>query len=189
MAANLNVQGRIGVIDGLRGLAICLVVFFHVFINFTPPGYQTVWLGDMEIHPYSLLSNGWVGVNLFFVDSGFVLFLPFANSERHIASWADIRQLYIRRAWRLLPLYYVVLLSGFLLAVLLKRWAYVTPLEIITCLTCTFPFHSSTWVPSSNMVLWSLGVEVWFSLSFPFLVLAIARYGLFQFLSVEEYLR
>lgn len=181
MAEQLSVRERIGVIDGLRGLAISLVVFFHVFINFTPPGYRTVWVGDMEIHPFSLLANGWVGVNLFFVDSGFVLFLPFASGERRIASWADVRQLYARRAWRLLPLYYVVLSGGFLIAWLNGQWSSVTLEEIVSCLTFLFPFQSSTWVPTSNMVLWSLGVEVWFSLLFPIFVILIAHFGMVRF--------
>ncbi|MCC7357821.1 acyltransferase [Candidatus Uhrbacteria bacterium] len=184
MAVGSNTRKRIGVIDGLRGLAIALVVYFHVFINFTPPGYHTLWLGDVEIHPFSLLANGWVGVNLFFVDSGFVLFLPFASHERRIASWADVRYLYVRRAWRLLPLYYTILIGGLMLSWIKNQWEYVTLAEVVSCLTFTFPFHPSTWVPTSNMVLWSLGVEVWFSLLFPLFVLAIARFGIWRFLVI-----
>lgn len=182
MAEQSSIRERIDAIDGLRGLAIALVMYVHVFASLTPPGHQTVWLGDVEIHPYSVIANGWVGVNLFFIDSGFVLFLPFASGEKRIGSWDDVRRSYIRRAWRLLPLYYVVLVAGLALSWMRNRWAHVTPMEIVSCITFTFPFHASTWVPTSNAVLWSLGLEVWFSLLLPLFVLLISRFGMWRFL-------
>jgi peptidoglycan/LPS O-acetylase OafA/YrhL len=45
-------------------------------------------------------------VNLFFILSGFVLFLPYAAGQRVMASWADVRHFYGRRFLRLMPLYY-----------------------------------------------------------------------------------
>lgn len=169
-------------VDGLRGLAILLVLYRHIFPNLTPPGAHTLWVGDVELHPWSVLSNGWVGVNLFFVDSGFVLFLPFASGARPVSTWPDVRRMYARRAWRLLPLYYVVLLGSWALLAARGGAGALSLRELSSCLTLTFPLHPSTWIPAHNPVLWSLGVEVWFSALLPVFVWLIARVGFWRWL-------
>ena len=45
-------------------------------------------------------------------------------------------------------------------------------------LTVTFNFTRDMWHPSYNAVLWSIGVEVWFSILFPFLIILVNRIGL-----------
>jgi peptidoglycan/LPS O-acetylase OafA/YrhL len=67
---------RILGIDGLRGIAILLVVFYHSFSRWT------------ELYPYGdqyknelLFNYGWVGVQLFFMISGFVIYMSLDNSK------------------------------------------------------------------------------------------------------------
>ena len=84
-------------LDLLRAIAIVWVMLFHSFI--------VGGLGD----GYDWLSRyGWMGVDLFFVLSGFLigsqLLAPLARGER-----LDLRGFYLRRAFRILPAFLVVL--------------------------------------------------------------------------------
>jgi uncharacterized membrane protein len=64
-------------IDGLRGVAICAVIFQHAFSHGI--SHALVATGVVGF-PY-LLDNGWMGVSLFFILSGFVLSLPYTGAE------------------------------------------------------------------------------------------------------------
>ena len=134
--------------------------------------------------PFTWLSATWMGVNLFFVDSGFVLYLPFALGRRQISSLADFKRAYARRAWRLLPLYYVMLVVALVLDAALLHHVKSPAFEIPAYLTFTFPFFRETWQPRPNGTLWSIGVEVWFSLAFPFLVILVKRIGMVRLVAL-----
>jgi peptidoglycan/LPS O-acetylase OafA/YrhL len=173
---------RIDVIDGLRGVAILMVMFRHAFFDsLASPGFGMAWFGGIPVFPFTLLSNTWMGVNLFFVDSGFVLYLPFAIGKRRIEGRADVVELYLRRAWRLFPLYYLMLAACLLLDATTLHLIRAPWFEIPAYATFTFPFFAETWQPRPNGTLWSIGTEVWFSLAFPFLVLLARRIGMARF--------
>jgi peptidoglycan/LPS O-acetylase OafA/YrhL len=185
MSVKRNVgRQRLGVINGLRGLAILGVLYTHIFIYKTPPGWHASRWGDFQLLPFAVLSNGWLGVNLFFMLSGFVLSLPYAQSSRTMASLEDVRWFYVHRFMRLMPLYYI---SSLVIEVFLHRpdvttaayWSYVSVLA-----TATFNFAPKTFMPPTNFVLWSLGIEIWFSILFPILVAGINRWGMRRVLAV-----
>jgi peptidoglycan/LPS O-acetylase OafA/YrhL len=168
---------RIGVINGLRGAAILGVIYHHLFAKQTPPGYHSFQLGSITVLPYTYFYNFWIGVNLFFVLSGFVLYLPYALNRRTMAGWQDAVQFYKHRAWRLMPLYYFAVVFGMLF---LWKHDFLSPrFWKYFCLmaTATFNFTLSTFYPWENWVLWSLGLEIWFSVLFPLLLFAIGRWG------------
>lgn len=161
---------HLATLDLLRGVAITGVVIYHLIASSFPSG----WWFDSN-WPIAVMgtwaTNGWLGVNLFFIASGFVLYLPFARGQREIHGARDIAQFYKRRAFRLLPLFYVSTLL--LVAISPSPW----PKQEVILLTLTFNFNADTFMPGVNFVLWSLGIEVWFSLIFPFLVASINRFG------------
>ena len=97
---------KLGVINGLRGFAILAVIYHHVFSRFTGPGFGSFELAGITFLPLTHLANGWLGVNLFFILSGFVLSYPYFLQNRDFASAEEIKRYYIHRAKRLLPLYY-----------------------------------------------------------------------------------
>jgi peptidoglycan/LPS O-acetylase OafA/YrhL len=84
--------GHIKQLDGLRGIAILFVLSFHFFDY----GF---------LHPY--LSFGWAGVDLFFVLSGFLITGILLDTKSNKGFY---KTFLIRRALRILPLYYAVLL-------------------------------------------------------------------------------
>lgn len=165
-------------INGLRGCAILGVVYHHSFYIFlTPLGGHALPAGPFVVPLHSLFTNGWLGVNLFFILSGFVLMLPYVHGERSLHSLGDVRTYYGRRARRLLPLYYFALLVIFFCRGHQDYLSFEFLRDVWALSTFTFVFERPTFMPKYNMVLWSLGVEVWFSVLFPFLVLAWQRFG------------
>ncbi|MDA9488044.1 acyltransferase family protein [Bradyrhizobium sp. CCBAU 11361] len=171
-------DAKIGVVNGFRGIAILMVVLHHLFIPYAAK--DPLHAGQLDPNGIfaAFIANAWLGVPLFFVLSGFVLYLPYRLGRRNIESLADVRSFYLHRAHRLLPLYYVVVLVTLTLhaqtGVGSLRWY----LEAGGLLSTLFVFSPHGFMPPSNMVLWSVAVEIWFSLLFPVLIIAIRRWGI-----------
>lgn len=128
---------------------------------------------DVVRHVPYLFGQGWLGVNLFFVLSGFVLFRPYRLGVRAFQSWNDVKTFYVRRFLRLYPLFVV----SCAVSVLIKG---VTPdnlWELVETVTTLWLFTGTEIGPPLNWVLWSLQVEVWFSLLFPLAVWSLQRFG------------
>lgn len=155
---------KIDAINGLRGLAALMVIYFHslfpVILNLT--GFD--WI----------IRHGWMGVNLFFMLSGFVLYRPYYTGKRTFANRQDIWLFYRHRFLRLYPLFAFNLLVCllFLEPVTVERLH-----TFLITLSGLSGFSQLHLLPPLNPVLWSLAVEIWFSLLFPFIVLAIHRFG------------
>src|SRR5687767_2692443 len=94
--------GFIPALDGLRGIAIILVLLHH-FTFYRPTG-------GFDAHIASVLFFFWTGVDLFFVLSGFLIsgILLDSRGSPHYA-----RSFYARRILRIFPLYYLVLFIAF----------------------------------------------------------------------------
>lgn len=158
-------------IDGWRGLAILAVLFHHLL---------SAPIRNLDPHifgfnPSFFYGSGWLGVNVFFILSGFVLFLPYAQGRREMTSWSDGITFYKRRALRLLPAYYLVIVAQMLLSGRQPFDSVTHTWETLTLLTLTFPLTGATWHTPINWALWSIGAEILFSLIFPAICLAVAR--------------
>ena len=92
-------------LDGLRGLAILLVLLFH----FSIPATGFTGLKRALLH---LPGAGWVGVDLFFVLSGFLITTILYDARQ---TQGYFRNFYMRRVLRIFPLYYGVLFVAFVL--------------------------------------------------------------------------
>jgi peptidoglycan/LPS O-acetylase OafA/YrhL len=144
-------RGQIPGLDGLRALAVTLVVLVH--------SEQTAGFPDW----LRLISNhGYIGVDLFFVISGFLITTLLAREmERH--GQINLKRFYVRRSLRIIPAYCV-----FLVAVALCQAAGEFELRTrdwVGALTYTtnFLFHPS-WELGHT---WSLSVEEHFYLVWP----------------------
>jgi|SRR5450755_4526833 peptidoglycan/LPS O-acetylase OafA/YrhL len=150
-------RSRMPELDTIRGIAVLLVLFFHGF-GFR---YGVQGLSGLPKLFVAATLPGWMGVNLFFVLSGFLITGILLDSKFNRDYF---RTFYVRRALRILPLYYAVLL---LLAVLTRTgwgdrrasWAYLG-LSFFYLSNITELFG----VPSQYTVLWSLAVEEHFYL-------------------------
>jgi peptidoglycan/LPS O-acetylase OafA/YrhL len=171
-SAMVPVRNRIPELDSVRGVAVLLVLFFHGFI-FTPIHVSPSW----QVTRWFLRATeeGWVGVNLFFVLSGFLITGILLNSrdEPHY-----YRTFYWRRVLRILPAHYLILIV-LLLTVKLGltarplAWSYLG-LCFIYLANVTVLFGVA---PQYN-VLWSLAVEEQFYLLWPSLVRWLSSRGL-----------
>jgi len=171
---------RLAVINGLRGYAILGVIYFHVIgVFYNRPGTDPLLIGNLTIFPKTFLGHGWLGVDLFFILSGFVLYLPYISGNREIKTKNDIWNFYKNRASRLLPLYYITSIVG-IFFVLHENNIYDSNFwkDIFLMFTATFNFTKETFIPQYNYVLWSLGIEILFSLVFPLLIWLIVKKGI-----------
>ncbi|MCP9630665.1 acyltransferase [Rhodopseudomonas palustris] len=164
---------RIAAVDGLRGIAILGVVWHHMIGD----AWQTpINLAGVELSNNPIAANGWMGVNLFFFLSGFVLYLPYASGSRRMETRGDALDFLRHRAARLLPLFYLSLIIGFVFLCRLddlQNW-----IKLVVSLALVFPFYIPAFMPPGNPVLWSLGTEIYFALAMPLLLDLIARAGL-----------
>src|SRR6266849_9618311 len=99
-------QNSIAVLDGVRAVAFLMVMVFHI----NRITGDSLWNRMANQIASSVSTAGGTGVTLFFVLSGFLLFMPFAKSLLFDSTWPLARVFYLRRVLRIMPGYYVSLL-------------------------------------------------------------------------------
>ncbi len=160
-------SGHLPALDGVRGLAILMVLLYH-FVA------QTTATSRMEAVVNRALSYGPLGVDLFFILSGFLITGILYDSR---ADPSYFRSFYMRRVLRIFPLYYVVLAVVFLLLPLIpalhgseivrlrehQAWAWLYGVNVYLSL-------QGGWVLSYIEHFWSLAVEEHFYFVWPLVV-------------------
>ncbi|MDD5026552.1 MAG: acyltransferase [Candidatus Peribacteraceae bacterium] len=167
---------RIDIIDGLRGYAILAVIFHHIYIgSLRATDYMSITLLGWKFTPFTLMTNAWQAVTLFFIISGFVLALPYATGTRSLHHFGDWLHFVSRRIRRLLPLllFNTLFLLTFLRIDPLPR---DTVKNLFFMTTFLFPFTSSLHIPPFNAPLWYLGIEFWLSLLLPLFIICARRW-------------
>src|SRR5882762_4814287 len=171
---------RIPVLDGLRGIAILLVMVYHFWFYGFAFGRQTI-LERMYSHTAGV---GWIGVDLFFVLSGFLItgILYDSRNDPHY-----YRVFYARRTIRIFPLYYafLALFCGIVpMALGFLHHPEVAPSHDSTTAKLFVWSYTLNWyegfkgfsiVSASLQHFWSLSIEEQFYLAWPFLVLTLTR--------------
>jgi peptidoglycan/LPS O-acetylase OafA/YrhL len=159
-------------LDGLRAIAALSVLVFHVFLirGILLGNSRTVVLGlDLTFAWYYLES----GVILFFVLSGFLLFLPYATAILDGRPLPSVRRFYQRRALRILPAYWVCLA----ILVLVQLPSYLSRAGVKDVLVHFTLIHNL--FPIFNQAIegpfWTLAVEAQFYLLLPLIAWGIAR--------------
>jgi peptidoglycan/LPS O-acetylase OafA/YrhL len=180
----LNLSGRIPELDGLRGLAIGMVLMAHHFMIVSRPGSALAYL----LVPLRL---DWTGVDLFFVLSGFLIggiLLDARESSNYF------RVFYIRRFFRIVPIYAVLLLSVGLArylssAGILGKYEEIFRERLPSVYFALFlqnigmSLHN-VWSSFPLVITWSLAVEEQFYLTLPLLIRFLNRRGLLRLILI-----
>jgi peptidoglycan/LPS O-acetylase OafA/YrhL len=159
-------------LDGLRFICFLMVFLFHT--------YKTIFqnLRDTNHIAYSvtrfLFSNGELGVNFFFVLSGFLITFLLIK-EKEVSGAIHLRNFYIRRILRIWPMFYLCIFIGFVVVPALKTISGQPSSEIARPLyyllfANNFDYiHSWPAFPDALIliVLWSVAVEEQFYLTWP----------------------
>jgi len=154
-------QRRIPQLDSVRGLAILVVMVHNISLKYP------------LLHLQTLFANGWMGVDLFFALSGYLITGILLDTKR---SNSYFKNFYVRRCLRIWPLYYSLILFMFVAMRFLSRsefhtvvqqsspwWAYLLFLQ-------NFLGPSSTNAAVPLGVTWSLAIEEQFYLVWPLVV-------------------
>jgi len=163
--SRISSSGRfIPEIDGLRFVAISGVVLFHI-ANFIQ--HRTGFAPSDPL--FIVVSQGFFGVDLFFVISGFILAMPFAEAHLQGAAGVPLGRYYGRRLTRLEPPYMINLLV--LSAWLILRGHHTASELWGHLIASLFYVHAPVFHRGSviNPGAWSLEVEVQFYLLAPLL--------------------
>jgi peptidoglycan/LPS O-acetylase OafA/YrhL len=137
-------------LDGVRALAILLVMLFHF---------------------YFLLEVGWIGVQLFFVLSGFLITSILLDGKQE-ALGTYLKRFYWRRSLRIFPLYYVYLLGIVLLFLVAQQPPdFLRKLPYLLLYNYNhYPLFNSLSIDTTFTHFWSLSVEEQFYLFWPLLI-------------------
>ena len=153
-------------LDGLRTVAVVLVLAYHV----------------ARTEDLSFLPGGFVGVDVFFVLSGFLI-TTLLLREHGRTGRIDLRRFYVRRLWRLYPaliLVCAVTAAAIGLAPGVFDLEPASPAEALVALSYGMSWWSGLELTGGPYLLgltWSLSVEEHFYLLWPLLLLALLRRG------------
>jgi len=167
--------GNVPAIEGLRGIAVLWVMVFH-YVVVRDGKFADAFIVALKDWPVLdvFVRNGYLGVDLFFLITGFLLTLPWfrhADAGLPAPHW---RAFYARRARRILPAYYVQLVFLFFVVVpilLPKIWMQSTAYVVgnigahATFLHYTNPLTSASM--TVNGALWTLAIEMQYYLLLP----------------------
>lgn len=152
---NYRAQTMFGSLDALRALSILAVVWHHA--SWIPEWFN-------ELVPGA--TYGFLGVDLFFVLSGFLI-VTLLSRERDRNGSISLKHFYVRRSLRIIPLYYGTLAAFALLFLVLRPHGSGAPYfrEDLPYLL----LYLTNWVGAHGMlnVTWSLSAEEQFYLCWP----------------------
>jgi peptidoglycan/LPS O-acetylase OafA/YrhL len=156
-AAVAGSPGHLAALDALRALAITLVFVSHAAGEFAHVG------GRLPAGVFRVLTTGWAGVDLFFVLSGFLIGRQLW-SELRTRGTIDVGAFWLRRGFRIWPLYFAFVALMALLRLHLPPTAMLPDL-----------LFYSNYVQGQVSGGWSLATEEQFYLAVPLLLLVLVR--------------
>ena len=170
-----NLPAHIPALDGVRGVAVMLVFISHLHMILSPE------LTFREVTPWKFINRtfeaGFMGVDIFFVLSGFLI-TSLLMKDRSTNQKNLFKRFYRRRALRLLPALYALLIADFFVS----RWENF-PGDIQWRTTWHAVLFLNNWNIVNNFGeaqndlghLWSLGIEEQFYLIWPLTIWLLAK--------------
>lgn len=174
--ATVDRERHVDALTGVRAIAAGWVVCYHLWLNAGHPPLPMPLVG-IDLAP--LVTMGWLGVDIFFVLSGFVLTWQVLNERSRQpfsagSFWHDTGQFLRRRVLRVYPAYLACL------SVLLPlAWlgVYRTAPDLADVALHLAMFHNIVprYIDTINGVFWSMPFEWQYYLAFPLLILPVLR--------------
>lgn len=166
-------NSTIASLDGVRAIACLMVIGYHIS-RITRDTHLWNPLAPGLLHRIisSIVLAGASGVTLFFVLSGFLLFMPFCKAFLFETKWPSTLTFYLRRAFRILPGYYVVLLS--ILLITHPEYLQASHWQDLTLFFTLFMDATPRTFQQINGPFWTLAVEWQFYLLLPLLMIAFS---------------
>jgi peptidoglycan/LPS O-acetylase OafA/YrhL len=177
---NIASHDRNAEIDFLRGVAIILVLIAHVGY-LAPGGSPTIGFVNANIAQF------WIGVDLFFVISGFVIsssLLPTLDAASKSEHWKYIRQFYVRRFFRIVPTafcwaFYALVISILASLIGLTGHKFGAPDVVFRNFMASMFFVQNIYIlyePSAILSqYWSLSIEEQFYIVLPIFIIFTKR--------------
>lgn len=154
-----TMNARLGIVDGLRGIAVMQVVWFHLWVM-QHVGAPFAWLDFIP-------KTGNFGLFLFFFVSGFVIVYPFLRDEAlgtPIPRWGHFAW---RRFVKIIPSYVLTIAVAYVTGFAVVERGHATVAQELI----THALFIYSWWPgldsTVNGVLWTLAIEVQFYVLFP----------------------
>lgn len=171
--AALQAGDRLRALDGLRGIAILLVIFLHYVARAPVPPMARPLLGQ-PLWLRAVADMSWCGVDLFFVLSGFLIGGILLDHRESPNLW---RAFYSRRVGRIFPAYFLLLL----LAVVGLPGDRTPDAEAVPLLPY-FLFVQNLWPGAAHFMwlgpCWSIAIEEQFYLAAPAIIARVSRRSL-----------
>lgn len=171
-------------LDGLRFFSFFAVFLYHTYLTFFNNVKETS-PGTFKFVSF-FFQNGNMGVNFFFVLSGFLITFLLIK-EKEFKGTIHVGNFYIRRILRIWPLFYMCVFIGFVVFPIIKQMSGGTPNEIAQPIyylvfANNFDFmHTWPVKPDATIlsVLWSVAVEEQFYLTWP-VILSLVPYRYYR---------
>jgi peptidoglycan/LPS O-acetylase OafA/YrhL len=146
-------QRRFAAFDGVRAIAAIMVIAFH----FAGPRFAFL--------------SGWLGVQLFFVLSGFLITTLLLREEK-LAGRVSLSNFWIRRIFRIVPNYYLIVLASVIILVLNGEWTSAGGTRSIGWFLAVSPELAPTSLGFTPA--WTIGIEQKFYVVWPLLAFVIS---------------
>ncbi len=155
---------HIQTLDGMRGIAVLAVLIFHLAWEFPEEGAIAMQLKRVFF-------SGWIGVDLFFVLSGFLITRGLvAPSAKPLGT--RMKMFWMRRVLRIFPLYYAFIIVGSVIGLIVGGWipgpAYWLYMQNYVL---AFDDHELRWTAH----FWSLAIEEQFYFVWPVVALVTSN--------------
>jgi len=163
-------------LDGMRGIAVLLVLMFHFAWTFPGEDAATAltMVDKIAVRIHAFLWSGWIGVDLFFVLSGYLITRGLVAPSKR-ATGSRLKMFWMRRVLRIFPLYYAFIIVGSIVALAIEGNSAWIP-------------GPSYWVYMQNYALafddevlrwtahfWSLAIEEQFYFVWPIVAIMVPR--------------
>lgn len=201
-------NGRLDVLDYVRGLAIIHIFLYHYYIEWfqgsfliIPDGvaaniprlqiFHDGGLLDIFKNLFSFLwVYGFTSVNLFLLLSGFVLTYSALKSKSEISTGGELLSFYVKKLKRLLVPFYITLLLGvailFLRNLLYPSFSAMpiyTTWDLVKTLFVPFLVYDLPFLQKFNGDLWFITLILQLYIIFPVLYYALKKYGVWKFIA------